>query len=681
MARRFCELETVFGGAKSSKLPARSVSDGQKGSASYNFTLPAMSSLTLLEAFEALGTPAKRPLAYSRLLELLTSEPEDLLATLKSLLEDPTQVPRALQGLSALLELDTARTLGILQEDQLQSRIVTLAKSLLYNSASSTDSGPEQSSALRSESQLCLAQLLSTAASQQQARPLLQSLDAEPWLESASRSPTASPLQITSDTALAKLLLSNTSQKPENYTRLQAVARRVVASLSAVNSSSEVFATALEGLAILTLLPQARAQLFQSSIVSMLCTPTAFKPTGPSATPKEVQKQFSIACIYANVSSYKPTPTDASQERLRQLAAQAQSTEAEATAWETDQVIEQRSRALIKDGVMDVCGLLVRSVSLNTRRKTGVALANLTRCDKATRGTLLQQGAATMFLNLARQEPSNQPTSTETPNPDHLLSIQGLARLLITANPALALTPDLQLEAIRLLSTAISASEASLLAVFEALMALTNLCSLSEQSRSHFVGCLPANMSTLDSIMLYDDKASNGHMMCRRAATQLVCNLTMCEAGFAHFAGDANLTLEDGVAPALPPSRCQSRLHLLLALCDVEDMDTRMAASAALAMLTVSPKVCCLLLEKEEVKDRSLEIMGGLVEDPTSAGLRQRGLACMGNLIQRLVLFSRETQERVASSRCKSALEGLKGQEGADAAPLLVHLDKYARRD
>lgn len=635
-----------------------------------------MSAATPFETFQALKDPSKRHVAYPRLLELLSSSPDQLLTTLKDLLADAPQIPCALEGLSALFELDAANMIKLVQNEQLQQQLHKVARSL-------TELSPPHSATdnfdARLKSQLAFAQLLSTTASQQTARSLLQSLQAEAWLESVLQSENED-IRTVSCVALAKLLLSDTANKPENFSRLNDLAEQLIATFAQSDSTTKAYSASLEGIAILTLLPKVRCLLFDAGVLPKLCKPHVDTPKAAEGSfgnlSAHVQNQFSIACIYCNITSYKPVASDTATERLKQLAIQAGAQrEQEVTGWESDDVVEARGALLIGGGIMDTMGALVRSRSLNARRKTGVALANLTRCSKQNRGILLQQGAATIFLNLARQEPTGQTSASDHPNEDLLSSIQGLARLLITANPALALTSALQLEAIQVLSTLFVAQESNLLGVFEALMALTNLCSLSEEARSHFVTCQPSNMSTLDSVMLYDDSASKGHLMCRRAATQLACNLTMCEAGFAHFAGDADLSMS---SPTMPSPKCQSRLHLLLALCDVDDMDTRMAASAALAMLTVSLKVCCLLIEKKEIRQRSLDILASLIDRSAPPGLRQRGLACISNIIQRLGVFPEETQKRFAASPIQAALKQVSGKEMSDAAPLLSKLSNYA---
>lgn len=654
---------------------------------------------------EALSDPEQRPKAYARLLECLQTNngsDELRLAVGRDLKEGGRTTARGFRALSVLFELDASQTVHkVLQaaeatgiSSSIESLCVDVAGRIFPQAVQEVSAGlAHQPDHLLLEQQLAFAQLLSTAASHSAARHLLSALHAESWLEAALRhGDSFSELHLTSATALSKLLFTQTSQKPESLSRLAVLAQLLCDALAQLSepSSSPLLPVIAEGLAILTLLPKPRKALFnQDKVVHRLCEPRLILPSSSTQgsdkpLPLELlQVQFSIACVLANITTYKPpTSPEESSERLRQLSLQAEnSSQAAAASWEPDSVIHHRCQLLTKYGICSILDPLVRSRSLTARRRTGVALANLTCLgDTRHRGSLLQQGAAIMFLNLARQEPStnNQPKGKEPLHPDFLLTVQGFARLLITANPALALAPQLQLEAIRVLSVLFVAQEASLLQIFEATMALTNLCSLSEEARTHFTIAIPSTLTQLDAVMLYDGDASNGHMMCRRAATQLACNLTMCEAGFAHFAGSASVSTTEA---HMPNQEAQTRLHLLLALSDISDVDTRMAASACLALLTISSDVCCFLLDaatntgdNSNMANRTIQVLQSLIQERLP-GLRERGLACISNVIQRLPLLHLDSRKLVISSGWKSALGQLQGAEAADVPLLMARLD------
>lgn len=89
-------------------------------------------------------------------------------------------------------------------------------------------------------------------------------------------------------------------------------------------------------------------------------------------------------------------------------------------------------------------------------------------------------------------------------------------------------------------------------------------------------------------------------------------------------------------------------------MCDVDDLQTRLAASGAIATLTSSPDACQMLVELQREKKRVLRILGQLVDtsvggqqeeddkddgnestNPTESdpGLVHRGVVCIRNLL------------------------------------------------
>ncbi len=102
--------------------------------------------------------------------------------------------------------------------------------------------------------------------------------------------------------------------------------------------------------------------------------------------------------------------------------------------------------------------------------------------------------------------------------------------------------------------------------------------------------------------------------MIQRASTQLVCNLVNCPKGIELFAAET---------PA-----AARRLHILLAMADVEDKDTRKAAGGALASVTQFEGAVNSILSKE----RGVEILLGLCEDEDE-DIVHRGVVCILNIV------------------------------------------------
>ena len=109
----------------------------------------------------------------------------------------------------------------------------------------------------------------------------------------------------------------------------------------------------------------------------------------------------------------------------------------------------------------------------------------------------------------------------------------------------------------------------------------------------------------------------NDNVFIQRAATELVCNLVVCQLGAEKFIPSGSKNLSAG-----------RRLHLLLALADVEDVKTRRAAGGALAMLTDFEEVCDGFEEVERGVERLVRMVGDGDED-----CAYRGVICVRNLV------------------------------------------------
>jgi hypothetical protein len=200
--------------------------------------------------------------------------------------------------------------------------------------------------------------------------------------------------------------------------------------------------------------------------------------------------------------------------------------------------------------------------------------------------------------------------------------IQALAKLAITSSPTQVFGPDpgATYDAIRPFAILLTHSASSLLQRFEAIMALTNLSSQSVETANR-VAQADGLLTKIEFLMLED------HVLIRRAATELTCNLVAgTDSVFKKYA-DGN--------PA------KSRLHILIALSDVEDVPTQLAASGALASLTSSPATCQSLYELECDHHSVLPIFASLINPSRSdephirsgpdTGLVHRGAVCIRN--------------------------------------------------
>ncbi|KIO31766.1 hypothetical protein M407DRAFT_4876 [Tulasnella calospora MUT 4182] len=125
---------------------------------------------------------------------------------------------------------------------------------------------------------------------------------------------------------------------------------------------------------------------------------------------------------------------------------------------------------------------------------------------------------------------------------------------------------------------------------FESLMALTNLASLGPLVASRIAKQKEPGLGTVlnkTETLLLDD-----HTMVRRAATELICNLVASEDVWERYTGEK----PDGTRSEEGDKVLINRLRIMLAMADVEDVPTRLAASGALAMLSNARDVSRLLL-------------------------------------------------------------------------------------
>ncbi|KAG9026321.1 hypothetical protein FS842_005115 [Serendipita sp. 407] len=94
------------------------------------------------------------------------------------------------------------------------------------------------------------------------------------------------------------------------------------------------------------------------------------------------------------------------------------------------------------------------------------------------------------------------------------------------------------------------------------------------------------------------------HEMLRRANVELLCNLVVCEPVFDRFVPQPG---GGGAA--------ESRLQILVALADVDDLPTRKAASGALAVLSSDERVCSGFVALQKKRGSLLRIFRRLLVD------------------------------------------------------------------
>jgi protein unc-45 len=316
--------------------------------------------------------------------------------------------------------------------------------------------------------------------------------------------------------------------------------------------------------------------------------------------------------IISNLTQYAPNLSE-EQKKLSQLKAYANATKpAEPSPLEDEQHVRARCSGVVEAGAVASLTRLNKGRSPATAQLSDKILLSLSKNPK-DRGKLAQQGAVKLLVSHAQRSLHSDSHAT-------IDAAHALARVLISLNPAHIFpggsTPDIT-DAVPPLAALLKSpgtegvlsndQPRDLLPVFESLLALTNLASAPNPSAASFIA-----KSAWDDI---EDLLLGNNELVRRAACELICNLVVIPPGAEKFA--------DG------SKRAAQRLHILVAMADVEDLPTRRAAGGALAMLTelYATAISAIL----ELK-RAPEILLELCEDGDQ-GIVHRGLVIVRNML------------------------------------------------
>ncbi|PCH34316.1 hypothetical protein WOLCODRAFT_135637 [Wolfiporia cocos MD-104 SS10] len=501
-----------------------------------------------------------------------------------------------------------------------------------------------------------MAHLLAQASGHKSCRALISSQHTQ-WLTKLSRRTDDNSLRAAAAVALVKLsrgagadaaeVVGNQTQAPTTTADDDLV--RMMTRL-VVSGDDTSLADAIEGLAYMSTDPHVKEMLVDDSpFLKRLFSVIPRRKGSAALLLEDTTKSpvYGVSVIIHNLCSYRPRLTEeqAQVAKLRRMAKAPSSSgtpqELEADPLDDDEHVKARGRKLVSCGVLDALTAAVRATdSRAVRLAVGKALLGLIE-DKDNRGKVLQAGGAKaltlIIIGVLPSTKSSQSLQSLQLDASDIEPMQALAKLAITASPLQVFGPNegALYDAVRPFALMLVHPSANLLQRFEALMALTNLASSGGAVASR-VAQADGLLNKVEMLMLEE------HVLVRRAATELICNLVGgCEDVWTRYGGTK--------APG-----AKSRLQVLAALCDVEDVPTRMAAAGALAVVSASPDACELLLELQRERHRVLPILGQLIdpgvvspppagddvepdddeerESPVSPGLVHRGVVCILNL-------------------------------------------------
>ena len=249
-----------------------------------------------------------------------------------------------------------------------------------------------------------------------------------------------------------------------------------------------------------------------------------------------------------------------------------------------------RVTLLLKLNIVPALNQLSNSPSLAIREQISRIYLALVE-PQNNRGCVVQQGGGKSLIFLAK---SNSRVGREK-------ATQAIAKILITTNPQLAFPGERLLETISSLIILLK-SEQQLLQ-FEALMALTNISSLGPKYCKKIV--YEKGIHWIESLQFEENQ------MLRRAATECMCNLVLCEEVKELFRQEEN-----------------DRIKLLILFSGEGDYGLRKAATGALCILSVDHKICRRILDVKQYFEITEELLGSNDNE-----LQFRGIYILTNII------------------------------------------------
>ncbi|KXT03370.1 hypothetical protein AC578_3988 [Pseudocercospora eumusae] len=392
---------------------------------------------------------------------------------------------------------------------------------------------------------------------------------------------------------------------------------------------------AIEGLAYTTLQPKVKEDIAaNTNLLKRLVVALTDRPSSA----------FGCLTIFSNLTTYRPAKT-AEQKKIEQLKAYANQSKPEPDdPLDNDSYVTARARKLLD---ADIVPALVASCK-QTSSPSNIAmvvrtLLSLSREQKHS-SKMVQQGSVKLLLQIreriAKTDKSTPEASTIERNASH-----ALARLLISVNPSHVFTANLPASSavsalLPLLHYDTDSEQRELLPTFESLLALTNLASMEDPTARDLM--IRLSFDRLEDLLF------SSNILVQRASVELVCNLMASPSGIAKLA--------DGSKDA------NRRLHVLLALTDVEDLATRRAAGGALAMLTEWDSAVEAVLNKDKGMQRLVDMCADESEE-----LRHRGFVCLVNVVNAPGEIGergiRALKEAKAGEVLKDALRQSKSQE------------------
>ncbi|KAG9301505.1 hypothetical protein G9A89_008357 [Geosiphon pyriformis] len=387
---------------------------------------------------------------------------------------------------------------------------------------------------------------------------------------------------------LTKILVDERNSKSVDQTGLNGVNLAQLFQNMVLNEKSDIAVRsyAIEGLAYASLNPKVKEILAYN--------PTLIKRFFSLVQDPENSNNslmYGIAVILVNITSYQRPLSEKERQLLQLKKIAGEESMIEQDPLDSDDCVSKRNKQILNEGGVPILNILGKNSSHAIRQVVSQTFLNLTT-DQKCRGSIAQQGGVRSLIPLALKG-TQQGMS---------LGAQALAKIAITIDPNLAFRGEKAADLIRpFLSLCQGQNE---LCQFEALMALTNLGSTDNDIRNLIFDA--------KGIPIIENLQFSDNIMIRRAATECLCNMMYCEPVYEMYSD---------------PGKAANKIKILLALSDVDDLETRRASSGILAILSANPDVCIMIVDRP----RGIEVLRLLLIDDSSE-IQHRGAECIKNI-------------------------------------------------
>jgi len=480
---------------------------------------------------------------------------------------------------------------------------------------------------LPSALQPVLADMLAQAAGTKVGRELIRTRAAD-WLRGAVGLEQNPELAAVCAVALSKLNEEVVpGQEGQQDTDIAEMCEKMMRAVKGGGTTTAV-RSSLEGLAVISTRPAIRQRLaddpsFLKSLVelspiprqkggSLPITPRTSIDLDLEAEPADTALCYGITTILVNITSLKAilSAEDEQAAKLRAMALSGKrdtSTVAQDDPLESEDAVRERVTKVIKAGGTRALTGLVRADSQVVKTGLGKLCLNMVE-SQGNRMEFIRDGGFKALSAIIRDLLPSTDKSQTTPNETKVIALlpasQALAKMVITTPPHLLFPPPVSatsLNALTPLYHLLCDSSSSLLQRFEALMALTNIATIEPSIATRLVQAkytpIEREADTMwrgngqeAKIRIFhriEECLTNDNTLVRRAATELICNLMSCEAGYLEYTATTN-------------ARTASRLRLMLILTGSDDLATRLAAGGAIATITESPEACATLSKDQD---------------------------------------------------------------------------------